>query len=303
MSNNKQTPYKLFTRDGKFITTIGAYGQGPNEYGNTYADQLDEAHNRIYILPRQSDKLLVFDLQGNPQPPIPLCMRVPKGKFRVDTEKSEVTLTTLPFEGWPAVVWTQDFKGKRKNFIAPGHLTVPRDFSNEVFMDNNTNDYGVMLMVIMPAPRTDSLYHYNAAQNRLEARFTVEYPNKEKIPWHGYSEYPRHFIGDVSVPIQVSENTWSGSKPAKYIIDKKTLHGSYFRLYNDFLGTKKDADMALIRPWLLCCQHGTCPAKRNTGKEITRKDIPAEAKKRAQTLINSLDEEGNNVILLAKMKK
>ena len=56
-------------------------------------------------------------------------------------------------------------------------------------MDNNTNDYGVMLMVIMPAPRTDSLYHYNAAQNRLEARFTVEYPNKEKIPWHGYSEY------------------------------------------------------------------------------------------------------------------
>ena len=238
VSNNKQTPYKLFTRDGKFITTIGAYGQGPNEYGNTYADQLDEAHNRIYILPWQSDKLLVFDLQGNPQPPIPLCMRVPKGKFRVDTEKSEVTLTTLPFEGWPAVVWTQDFKGKRKNFIAPGHLTVPRDFSNEVFMDNNTNDYGVMLMVIMPAPRTDSLYHYNAAQNRLEARFTVEYPNKEKIPWHGYSEYPRHFIGDVSVPIQVSENTWSGSKPAKYIIDKKTLHGSYFRLYNDFLGTK-----------------------------------------------------------------
>lgn len=151
VSNNKQTPYKLFTRDGKFITTIGAYGQGPNEYGNTYADQLDEAHNRIYILPWQSDKLLVFDLQGNPQPPIPLCMRVPKGKFRVDTEKSEVTLTTLPFEGWPAVVWTQDFKGKRKNFIAPGHLTVPRDFSNEVFMDNNTNDYGVMLMVIMPA--------------------------------------------------------------------------------------------------------------------------------------------------------
>ena len=61
VSNNKQTPYKLFTRDGKYITNIGAYGQGPNEYGNTYAEQLDEAHNRIYILPWQSDKLLVFD--------------------------------------------------------------------------------------------------------------------------------------------------------------------------------------------------------------------------------------------------
>lgn len=230
-------------------------------------------------------------------------MRVPKGKFRVDTEKSEVTLTTLPFEGWPAVVWTQDFKGKRKNFIAPGHLTVPRDFSNEVFMDNNTNDYGVMLMVIMPAPRTDSLYHYNAAQNRLEARFTVEYPNKEKIPWHGYSEYPRHFIGDVSVPIQVSENTWSGSKPAKYIIDKKTLHGSYFRLYNDFLGTKKMQIWPSFGNGYYVANMEPAQLKETLEKEITRKDIPAEAKKRAQTLINSLDEEGNNVILLAKMKK
>lgn len=126
VSNNKQTPYKLFTRDGKYITNIGAYGQGPNEYGNTYAEQLNEAHNRIYILPWQSDKLLVFDLKGNPQAPIPLCLRVPKGQFRVDTEKSEVTVTVLPFQGWPAVVWTQDFNGKRKNFVAPAHLTVPR---------------------------------------------------------------------------------------------------------------------------------------------------------------------------------
>ena len=239
VSNNKQTPYKLFTRDGKYITNIGAYGQGPNEYGNTYAEQLDEAHNRIYILPWQSDKLLVFDLKGNPQAPIPLCLRVPKGQFRVDTEKSEVTVTVLPFQGWPAVVWTQDFNGKRKNFVAPAHLTVPRDFSNEVFMGNNTSDYDVMLMVIMPTPRVDSLYHYNNAKNRLEARFTVEYANKDKIPWHGYSEYPRHFIGDVSFPVQMSKNTWGSTKPAKYIVDKKTLHGNYFHLYNDFLETKE----------------------------------------------------------------
>ena len=47
-----------------------------------------------------------------------------QGQFRVDTEKSEVTVTVLPFQGWPAVVWTQDFNGKRKNFVAPAHLTL-----------------------------------------------------------------------------------------------------------------------------------------------------------------------------------
>ena len=139
VSNKKQTPYKLFTRDGKFVTTIGAYGEGPNEYANTYAEQL------------------VVDLKGNPQPSIPLCLRVPKGQFKVDTKKSEVTVTTLPFQGTPAVVWTQDFEGKRKNFIPALHLMVPRDFSNEVFMDKNTSDYSVMLMTIVPSPRVDSL--------------------------------------------------------------------------------------------------------------------------------------------------
>lgn len=110
VSNNKQTPYKLFDRTGKFITNIGSYGQGPNEYLNTYAEQLDEANNRIYILPWQSSKILVFDLKGNALDPIPLCLRVPKGKFRVNTAKSEVTVTVLPFPKWPAVVWTQDLR-------------------------------------------------------------------------------------------------------------------------------------------------------------------------------------------------
>lgn len=78
-------------------------------------------------------------------------------------------MTTLPFQGTPAVVWIQDFEGKRKNFIPALHLMVPRDFSNEVFMDKNTSDYSVMLMTIVPSPRVDSLYHYNSQQNRLEA--------------------------------------------------------------------------------------------------------------------------------------
>lgn len=303
VSNNKQTPYKLFTRGGKFLTTIGVYGQGPNEYANTYSEQLDEANDRIYILPWQSDKLLVFNLKGVPQTPIPLCLRVPKGQFRVDTKKSEVTVTTLPFDGYPAVVWTQDFGGKRKNFVPARHLTVPRDFSNEVFMDRNTSDYSVMLMVIMPSPRIDSLYHYNTVQNRLEARFTTEYPNKEKISWHGYTEYPRHFVGDVSVPIQVSANTWSGSKPAKYIIDKQTLHGSYFRLYNDFLGTKKMQVWPSFNNGYYTVNMEPAQLKETLEKELARKDLSRDVRTRTQALVKSLDEEGNNVVLFAKMKK
>lgn len=302
VSNNKQTPFKLFDRSGKFITNIGAYGQGPNEYANTYAQQLDEAHNRIYILPWQSNKLLVFDLKGNPQPPIPLCLRVPKGQFRVDADKKEVTVTVLPFEGWPAVVWTQDLEGKRKSFVAPAHLGVPRDFSNEVMMNNNTPAYEVMLMQIMPAARIDTLYHYNNQKNRLEGRFTVQYPNNKEIPWHYYQELPRHFLGDISSPIQISANQWVGSKPAYYIVDKKTLHGNYFRLYNDFLGTKSMQISPSFSNGYYVSNMEPMALKEILTKEVNKKGLPAHVKQRVQTLLKTLGDDDNNVVIFAKLK-
>ena len=168
VSNNRQVPYKLFGRDGKFICTVGSFGQGPNEYQLTYAEQLDEAHNRIYIMSWNAEKILVFDLKGNPQPYIPLNTRVPKGKFRVNTADSTVIVTKLPFEGSAEMVWVQDMHGNRKQSIAPGHLMAPRDFSNEVMDARNTSAYDVMFLIIMPEAKQDSLYHYN-----LEKRASV----------------------------------------------------------------------------------------------------------------------------------
>lgn len=303
VSNNKQTPYKLFDRSGKFIATIGSYGQGPNEYLNTYAEQLDEANNRIYILPWQSNKILVFDLKGNALDPIPLCLRVPKGKFRVDTAKSEVTVTVLPFPNWPAVVWTQDLKGKRKNFVAPGSLSMPQDFSNEVLMGNNTSAYDVMLLKIMPKPSVDTLYHYNAAKNKLEGRFTVKYPSNDNLPWHGYYEIPNHFIGDVSFPVQVDENTFSSSKPAYYIVNKKTLHGNYVRLYNDFLTTPSSTIYPSFSNGYYVTNMEPLALKEMLEKEVNKKGLAADRKKKVQDLIKSLNENDNNIVLFAKLRK
>lgn len=300
ISNNKQTPYKLFDRTGKFITNIGSYGQGPNEYLNTYAEQLDEAHNRIYILPWQSDKLLVFDLKGKVQPSIPLGARVPKGQFRVDGAKSEVTVTALPFKGSKAVVWTQDFQGKRKNIVVPRHLEVPQDFSNEVMAGNNTPNYNVMLAVIMP-PRVDSLYRYTPMKTKLDACFTVKYP-QEKIPWHTYSELPTYYMGDVSSPIQVSSTTWVGSKPAYYMVDKKSLRGNYVRLYNDYLGTTSMTIWPAFSDGYYVINQEPLQLQEQLEKELQKKNLPAAVRARVQKLVNSLNENDNNVVIFAKLK-
>ena len=130
----------------------------------------------------------------------------------------------------------------------------------------------------------------------------MSYPNKEEIPWHGYTEYPRHFVSDVSVPVQVSANTWSGSRPAKYIVDKQTLHGNYFRLYNDFLGTKKMQIWPSFANGYYINNMEPAQLKRNIGKRIGLERSSERCAKRIQTLVKSLDEGGNNVVLFAKMK-
>ena len=298
VSNNRQIPYKLFGRDGKFICTVGSFGQGPNEYQLTYAEQLDEKHNRIYIMSWNADKILVFDLKGNPQPYIPLNTRVPKGKFRVNTADSTVIVTTLPFEGSPEVVWVQDMHGNRKQSVAPGHLMAPRDFSNEVMDARNTSAYDVMLLMIMPEAKQDSLYHYNLEKNRLEPRFTTLFTG-EKMPWHGYTELPHHFMGDVSFPVQVSETSFQGSAPAYYIVDKTTLKGNFMRLKNDFLHISAWPSFsngyytANMEPMTL---------KEQLEEALKEENLDESVQARIKACLSSLDENGNNVILLAKLK-
>ena len=298
VSNNRQVPYKLFGRDGKFICTVGSFGQGPNEYQLTYAEQLDEAHNRIYIMSWNAEKILVFDLKGNPQPYIPLNTRVPKGKFRVNTADSTVIVTKLPFEGSAEMVWVQDMHGNRKQSIAPGHLMAPRDFSNEVMDARNTSAYDVMFLIIMPEAKQDSLYHYNLEKNRLEPRFTALFTG-ERIPWHGYTELPHHFIGDGSFPVQVSETSFQGSAPAYYIVDKTTLKGNFMRLKNDFLHISAWPSFsngyytANMEPMAL---------KEQLEEALREENLDESVQARIKACLSSLDENGNNVILLAKLK-
>ena len=43
----------------KFITSVGDNGQGPGEYSMVKCAQIDEKHNRIYILPSLQKKILI----------------------------------------------------------------------------------------------------------------------------------------------------------------------------------------------------------------------------------------------------
>jgi hypothetical protein len=180
---------------------------------------------------------------------------------------------------------------------------MPQDFSNEVSMGNNTAAYDVMLMKIMPQPSVDTLYHYNTASNKLEGRFTVKYPSNDKIPWHAYYEIPKYFIGDVSFPIQIDESTFSGSKPAYYMVDKKTLHGNYVRLYNDFISTPSQTIYPSFNNGYYVTNMEPMALKEILEKEVNKKGLTADKKKKVQNLIKTLNDNDNNIVMFAKLKQ
>ena len=295
-------PCKLFDKKtGKFITDIGSVGQGPNEYNAIYDQQIDELNNRIYLLPWSMNKILVFDLKGNILEPIPLCYRVPKGGFKADTKAGTVKVAILPFGNAQAVAWQQTFDGTMLNYIAPGHLALPPDFSNEVFVykEDDIFDFFVFSFV----PRADTLYRYDWSANRLIPLFTCDFGGLKSI--HSYTESSKYFFCDISEPKQVGPNLTSTQNRRSYLVDKQTLKGSYFILENDFLGNIEigTSIFALSGEYYIYnADPGDLRDKLEEQLE-SDKNITPEMHKKLTELKNSITDKDNNYILYAKLKK
>jgi len=300
-SNN--IPYKLFNKKtGKFLNNIGSYGQGPNEYQYVYDQQLDESNNRIYLLPWQTKKILVYDLKGKALDPIPLCNNSPKGKFKVDTKAGTVVVSILPFTGAPAVVWQQTVDGKLLNAIAPGHIALRPDFSNEVYAckDGDIFDFSVFSF----EPRADTLYRFDSSSNKLLPLFTLDFKGQE-MNIHMYSEILGYYLGNLSEPKRLNENITVTQNHRFYIVDKKTLKGSYFKMENDFLGNiETDWPTGVfnngyfinnIDPGNL---RDALDKALNSGKKLT-----PEMRAKMTKLKDSITDNDNNYILYAKLKK
>ncbi|MDR2036975.1 MAG: 6-bladed beta-propeller [Bacteroidales bacterium] len=302
-------PYKLFTKDGKYITNIGARGRGAGEYGNVYDEFLDEKHNRIYILPWSTNSILVYDLKGKVLDPVRLPMNVPKGKIFVDPSGTTVSVLAVPFTGSPYIVWTQKISGELVSGIAPGHLAInPRDasgsftgFNNEAASSKNTSNIDIFLSTF--GARLDTLYHYDIKGNKLIPKFAMKY-GSSKVPIFWYAEWPHHYVGNLAEPKQISESMTTTTKNVFFIIEKSSLKGSFFKLYNDFLG-----DMEIGWP-SFAFSNGYYIKNYDPGDLIedlekllsSNKKMSSDMRKKLTDLKNSVKETDNNYIFYAKLK-
>ena len=294
--------FKLFDGNGKFLNDIGTQGRGPNEYRNIYWAQIDEGSGRVFILPWQSDRILVFGLDGSSLPSIPLPCRSPKGIFRANPD-STVSVSVLPFEnaGIESFVWNQDMQGNVVARIDAAPFRIKADFGNEMASENATRFEPVLMY--SDGHRPDSLRYYDPQANRLVPVFAVRHLAERKPIYPKYAETGDYFWASFSQTMeQTGAHSFTSSAPVFFLVDKNDLTGAYFKLKLDEL-----ADIAV---WPGHLQDGyflwNVPAitlkKSLRGILDAGYDADPQAVEKIRRLDAELDDEDNNVVIYARLK-
>lgn len=307
LHSSRNMPFKLFTRQGKFITNIGLSGNGRGCYGPVSDFQLDEKHNRIYLMPWNTTELMVYDLQGRLHPSIPLNSpderpwTLPKSVFHVDGDKQEVIVFTLPWETHPRMVWVQDFQGRvlREQSSA---FQLPQTYGMEINHNHHADAFEFSILDFS-AKKETPLYHYAAETNRLTPVFTLDFPDGKVLP-HKYHELPTCYIGTLIGRMEQTGLTHTESRDhTDFIVDKRTLRGGRYQVYNDFLGNTPVY-------WLKDSHHGyyarnLSPAmlKAELEKALHRSDLTPKMRRKVSALHERIDvERDNNYLMLGKLK-
>ena len=237
-------PYRLFTRQGKFVASIGSVGQGPGEYNILNGGcQIDEAHNRVYLLPWATEQILVYDFQGNSIGTIPLAYLIHKGWIHVDYDRQRVTVVQLSLTrnfydgGNPSPpLWIQDLEG---NIVhenrAPQLALSGGGYGPEVLYHEVTGNDAVF-SIARTASDSDSLYVYRMNSNRLSPRFTTDFGSE--IPHHAYVDFGDYYLTYIwgSNTDPATMHMFTGTVVKRLFVDKRTLRGAFYKLENDYLG-------------------------------------------------------------------
>ena len=154
-------------------------------------------------------------------------------------------------------------------------------FNNEIWSYNNTENFNFMTMP------TDTLYQYNPEQNRVTSRFALQNPPKGKDVFLIYNELPGKFLATV----------WGTGTIA---IDLQKQQSHYVKLVNDYFGGlpapmnfTNGYFFAMYEPLVLMDKI----EERLSASGCTDKD-----KEVLNKLLDSLDENDNNVMFIGKLK-
>lgn len=295
VADQSMAPFKLFNHQGEFLGCIGQIGQGPGEYTGIYEAAINEKGDRI-CLAASAGFLQEYDLKGN------FIRKI--GEYRLNKaamhyeQDGSLTATHLIFSGMDNIQYLRVAKDGNVTLIpAIKSMEVAcRDqngsfigYNNETWSRNNTSCLTYQISAF------DTLYAFNPDTHETIPRFTLtNHPNAFCL----YNETPSSFL--ISA---YSSDDWTPVTNT-IMVDKRQKRSYYLNITNDFVGNipipwlasdiKNGWYYEMFEPYRLL----DLIDERLSDSKCSDKD-----RKALEELRNSIDEDGNNIMFLGKLKE
>ncbi len=291
------SPVMLFDRKGDFIGNVGAQGMGPGEYQLVYDALIDEARGSIFIVPWYSPQpTLEYDLKGKfiRSHSIP---KLAKSIFFNNTDGT-ISAVSLTFDDQDdtatALTFDPQTDSVKSVFYPALSVSLLNDAQEVVGLDNEMWAYRNVPTNVFMTTSNDTLYAYDYVNNKIHPRAFLKEKNvKEPGSWYIGIELPKAIAYAVANSPQ-KRNIW---------YDKQTVELSNATVINDYMGNApvslgnfRDGYFVQIwEPGLLLDRIEDRWLPNNKMSDSQRRDL--------EKFRDSIDPDGNNIMLIGKLKQ
>lgn len=288
------SPFKLFDRTGNYLCDIGGIGQAEGEYTTLYSAAINESEKTIWLAPFNGDKLLKYKMNGDLISSIKVCsMRKPVIRCEED---NTLTIANLFFKNMPGFLYLRLLTNDSIYYSAneKEYSLNPYDpngnfigYNHEVWFYNNSNLFNYMTSA------NDTLLSYDVIRGKTIPRFTA----------YSFTDENYYVFDELTTCFLISIYNLKGISGQKLAIaDKVTGNTSYVKIYNDFLGGLPVTKFTPSNGWYYEMFE---PAEliELIEKYLLNKDISENKKDILNKLLNTIDENGNNILFLGKLSQ
>ena len=283
--------FKLFDRKGKYLGNIGNVGGGPGEYKNVYSEAIDEKNGWIYLASLGwKEYLYKYDLKGKYLGEVEMGEYLNKPKIQLLLD-GNLAMVHMYFHDNNSTMMAATISPDGKVTKCPDipknlHITFRnpqfRGFSHEVWHYGCTDEMKFAYTV------SDTLYTYDHKANRLKADFVMKNYRKTDDIYCIYFPLPGKYV------------TYVRSK-GHILTDLKTQQSHFIKLKNDFVGgLYANTNFSNGYIWMM---YEPLQLMEQIEKRLEESDCTDADKKVLKELYDSLDEDGNNIMFIGRLKR
>lgn len=288
-----------FSRTGKFLTSIGTFGQGPGEYLSVMDIAINETYKYVYVVDFAGNKILIYNYDSNYIDNIPLHTWV----SHIESTENQILLSTMnttgiekdklivyDAHGKELIRFNNDIKYELQDFYMYPDIKTIQILNNDV---------------IFRQPFNDTIYTYKPQKQEIEKRFIFDFENLH-MPYDilaGYdlfsSQYKNYcYVEDITESNDfIFINLSNCGKSEKYVINKS--ENVTYRVDNNDAGIFIKESGHYFWPLWFCS--GKLVSFLNADDLIQR--VGQVKNPILSNIISSLNEDSNPILVISQKTK